>query len=211
VPKSSPLLLPMPLGCSEHRRPSPLNEFGRHAVVSPVSGEGRRPARVPPFSAQLAPHLTLPLTDLQGRRRITLALVSRPLPSEHCRAGLSPPPHRRPTSSVSRAVVPLAQRTPPTALMPLPSTPQQGSHWQAMATRAGFGRGDRASSRPRARRTHAPWATATVGPGRPMGHHAVAPSRHSGPPANAMPRHCGLGLEPRPSAGFHFFLFFSIQ
>jgi hypothetical protein len=118
-------LLPTPLGRSEHRRPSPLNEFSRRATVSPVFGEGRRPARVhPPFSVQLAPHLTLPLTDLQGRRWIALALVCRPLPSEHRCAGLSLPPHRRPTSSVSCAVIPLARCTPPTALVPLPSTPQ---------------------------------------------------------------------------------------
>jgi hypothetical protein len=72
---------------------------------------------------------------------------------------------------------------------------------------AGFDRVDRAPSRPRARRARAPWAIATVGPGRPMGHHAVAPSRHSGPLAHTAPRHCGLGPEPRPSVGFRFFSF----
>jgi hypothetical protein len=59
-------------------------------------------------------------------------------------------------------------------------------------------------SRPRTRRARALWATAMAGPGR----RAVAPNHHSRPPAHAAPRHCGLGPEPRPSAGFHFFFSF---
>jgi hypothetical protein len=51
--------------------------------------------------------------------------------SERRHAGLSPPPHRRPTSSVSHVVTHLARRTPPTALVPLPLTPQQGIHGES--------------------------------------------------------------------------------
>jgi hypothetical protein len=107
------------LSRSEHLSPPlPLDEFDRHATVSPVSGEDRRSARIPPpLSAQLTPRLTLPLIDL----------TSCPPPSERRRAGLSSQPHRRLTSSVSRVVTHLARRTPPTALVLLPSTPQQGS------------------------------------------------------------------------------------
>jgi hypothetical protein len=72
--------------------------------------------------------------------------------------------------------------------------------------RVGFGRGDRAPSRPHARHAHALWATATAGPGR----HVVAPSCHSRPPAHAAPRHCGLGPEPRPIAGFRFSFLFDL-
>jgi hypothetical protein len=160
------------------------------------------------FSSQLTPHLTLPLTNLQGRCQITLALASHPLPSERRHVGLSLPPHQCPTFSVSRVVIPLARRTPPTALMPLPSTPQQVSR-RHPHHHVGFGRGDRAPSRPHVRRARALWATVTTGPGHPMGPHAVAPSRHSGPPVHATSWHCDLGPEPRPSARFHFFLFFS--
>jgi hypothetical protein len=54
------------------------------------------------------------------------------------------------------------------------------------------------------------WATATTGPGHPMGHHAVVPNRHSRPPAHVESQHYGLGPEPRPSAGFHFSFLFDL-
>jgi hypothetical protein len=142
------------------------------------------------FSARLTPHLTLPLTDLQGQRQIALVLMSHPPLSERYHTVLSPPPHRRLTSLVSRAIIPLARHTPPTAIVPLPSTPQQGSHRRAMATRA-------------TALTSAPMTVARCARAR-IAH------VHTGPPAHATPRHCGLGLEPRPSAMFCFFLFFSI-
>jgi hypothetical protein len=69
-----------------------------------------------------------------------MSTLDRPRPHEPSSATGMPP--RRsllatpPTSSVSRVVTHLARHTPPTALVPLPSTPQQRSHRQAMAARA---------------------------------------------------------------------------
>jgi hypothetical protein len=181
--------------------PSPLNEFDQRTTLSLVSGEDRRPhTSILIFPAQLTPHLTLPLTDLQGRRWI--ALVSHPPPSELHHAGLSPPPHRRPTSSVSRIITHLAHHTPPTALVPLPSTPQQGSRRQAVAA-CTTAPASAAVTAPRRARACTVGPT-MAGPGR----HAVVPSSHSRPPTHVVPRHCGLGPKPRLSAGLCFFFSF---
>jgi hypothetical protein len=90
---------------------------------------------------------------------------------------------------VSRVVIPLARRTPPTALVPLHSTPQQGSRQPAMAA-------------------HATALTPSVvsvpcRAGTRVGHR----NGWARPPTHVVPRHCGLGPEPRSSVGFRFFSF----
>jgi hypothetical protein len=67
APESFPLPLPTPLTALSTGCHPPLNEIGQGTTVSPVSGEGRHHARVPPLSAWLVPHLHLPFTALQLR------------------------------------------------------------------------------------------------------------------------------------------------
>jgi hypothetical protein len=88
----------------ERRNRFPLGRLDRRATVSPVSGEDRRKhASFHISPVQLTPQLPLPLTGLQVDTRVFPALESHHPPSEHHRVGYSPPPNRRPTSSVSCA------------------------------------------------------------------------------------------------------------
>jgi hypothetical protein len=129
----------------------------------------------------MLPHRSLPTTSL------TTDLLGEPRHYSSCPAH---PSHRHRALALN-----------PTAREP------SASHGHPRH-RADFSPDDRGPLCPCAHRARAPWATATAGPGRPMGHHAVAPRRHSRPPAHATPQHCGLGLEPRPSAMFCFFCSF---
>jgi hypothetical protein len=98
-------------------RPFPLHEFNRRTTVSPVSGDDCRPhASLLTIPAHPTPHLPHHLTDLYGRCWTAPALDSHTPPSERCCAGLSPPPHPRPTSSVSCTISLLAR-----CLRPSPS------------------------------------------------------------------------------------------
>jgi hypothetical protein len=111
APMSSPLLLPTTGDRSEHRDRFPLGKLDRCATVSTVSGEDHRShASLHISPVQLTPHLPLPLTSPQVNAGVFPALESHPPPSEHRHADSSPPPHRRPTSSISRATSHLAWR-----------------------------------------------------------------------------------------------------
>jgi hypothetical protein len=100
----SPLLLPTPLGHSEHPRPFPLGKFDRRATVSPVSGEDHHTHK-----SRLIFLLSPPLT-----------LASHPPPLECRLVDLSVPRHQRPTSSVSHTISHLAWCTLPPPSSPCP-------------------------------------------------------------------------------------------
>jgi hypothetical protein len=120
---------PTPIVCFEHRRLFSLDKISRGAVVSPVSGEGCHHACVSHFpSAWLVPHLLFISLTYKDDAGSSPALTSRPPPSECHRVSLSLQPHRRPTSSVSRAAILLAQHTPLVARVPVSPITPQGSH-----------------------------------------------------------------------------------
>jgi hypothetical protein len=129
-------------------------------------------------------------------------------PSERRCAGLSLPPHRHPTSSVSRVVTHLARCTPPTALVRLPSTPQERSRRQAVAARA-TASASAAVTAPRRARTRA--MRMHCGPPRRPGQAATSwhPAATAGRQPTPRPGTVVLGQNPGPLPDF-VFLFFSI-
>jgi hypothetical protein len=82
-----------------HHRRRPLSEVRAAAVRSP-------PHSPPPRWAR--PHIFHPLAEPQGSTELRRSPPDLPPPLERRRVGLFPPPHRRPTSSVSPASALLA-------------------------------------------------------------------------------------------------------
>jgi hypothetical protein len=105
------------------------------ALSSPLFLVRAATTRVSFLFLPLGSPLTYPFISVTYRDNVGSppAITSHPPTSECHRVGLSPPPHQCLTSSVSRAAILLARRTPLTVLVPVPPTAPQRGHQQTLA------------------------------------------------------------------------------